>query len=146
MKFGKDLVSLLKLGGLRLTKCVSNVLDVTTALDPDNRETNSSVKAICKSPDHSSHNLVIKWDHIEDTIVVTRGVDCPLDKSITKRTVLTFVFSFFYPIGLVVPYLCVKARLLSKKFFCGSVVKYGTRISQRKSKSSSFVSLSDNTS
>ena len=36
LKLGRDLVSLLKLGGFHLTKFVSNVPDVTTALDPDN--------------------------------------------------------------------------------------------------------------
>ena len=60
MKFSKVLVLLLKTGVFHLIKCVSNVPDRTTALDPDNRETNASVKAICKSPNHSSHNLVIK--------------------------------------------------------------------------------------
>ena len=38
LKLGRDLISLLKLGGFCLTKFVSNVPDVTTALDPDNRE------------------------------------------------------------------------------------------------------------
>ena len=37
LKLDRDLFSLLKLGGFRLTKFVSNVSDVTTALDPDNR-------------------------------------------------------------------------------------------------------------
>ena len=104
---------MLKLGGFRLTKFVSNVLDVTTALDPDNRESNSSVKDICASPDQSSHVLGLKWDHVNDTLVVSRGVDRPLDKAITQRTVLSFVFSVFDPIGLVAPYT-VKARLLLK--------------------------------
>ena len=44
LKLGRDLISLLKLCGFRLKKFVSNVSDVTTALDPDNRESNSSVK------------------------------------------------------------------------------------------------------
>ena len=113
LKLGRDIVSLLKLGGFHLTKFVSNVPDVTTALDPDNRESNSSVKDICASPDQSSHVLRLKWDHIKDTLVVSRGVDRPLDKAITQRTVLSFVSSVFDPIGLVAPYT-VKARLLLK--------------------------------
>ena len=43
LKLGRDLISLLKLCGFRLTKFVSNVSNVTTALDPDNRESNASV-------------------------------------------------------------------------------------------------------
>ena len=51
LKLGRDLVSFLKIGGFHQTKFVSNVPDVTTALDPDNFESNSSVKDICTSPD-----------------------------------------------------------------------------------------------
>ena len=108
LKLSRDLISLLKLGGFRFTKFVSNVPDVATAPDPDNRESNSSVKDICASPDQSSHVLGLKWDQ-----VVSRGVDRPLDKAITQRTVLSFVSSVFDPIGLVAPYT-VKARLLLK--------------------------------
>ena len=60
LKLGRDLVSLLKLCGFHLTKFVSNVPDLTTALDPDNREFDSSVKDICASPDQPSHLLGVK--------------------------------------------------------------------------------------
>ena len=113
LSLSKDLVAMLKLGGFNLTKFVSNVPEVTTALNPDNRESNPSVKDICKSPDQSSHVLGLRWDHVKDTLVVSRGVDRPLDKAITQRTVLSFVSSVFDPIGLVAPYT-VKARLLLK--------------------------------
>ena len=67
--------------------------DATTALDPDNHECNSSVKEICTSPDQSSHVRGLKWDQVKDTLVVSRGVDRPLDKTITQHTVLSFVLS-----------------------------------------------------
>ena len=108
MKLGRDLVSLPKLGGFHLTK-----FDITTALDPENRESNSCVKDIRTSPDQSLHVLGLKWDHVKDTLVVSRGLDRPLDKAITQRTVLSFVSSVFDPIGLVAQYT-VKARLLLK--------------------------------
>ena len=136
LKLGRFLISLLKLGGFRLTKFVSNVPDVTTALDPDNRESNSSVKDICASPDQSSHVLGLKWDHVTDTLVVSGGVDRPLDKAITQRTVLSFVSSVFDPIGLVAPYT-VTARLLLKDIWRISG-QNGTMICQRKSKSNSL--------
>ena len=84
--------------------------DVTTALDPDNRESNSSVKDVCASPDQSSHVPGLKWDHVKDTIVVSRGVDHPLGKAITQRTVLSFVYSVFDPIGLVAPYTVIRIK------------------------------------
>ena len=79
LKLGRDLVSFLKLGGFHLTKFVTNVPDVTNALDPDNRESNSSVKDIFRSSDQASHVLSLKWDHVKDTFVVDGGVDRPLD-------------------------------------------------------------------
>ena len=93
LKLGRNLVSLLKLGGFHLTKIVNNVSEIITALDPDNRGFNYSVEDICTSPDQSSHVLGLKWDHIKDTLVVRRGVDRPLDKAITQRTVLLPLFS-----------------------------------------------------
>ena len=50
---------------------------------------------------------------MKDTLVVSRGVDRPLDKAVTQRTVLSFVSSVFDPVGLVAPYT-VRARLLLK--------------------------------
>ena len=113
LKLGSVLVSLLKLGRFQLTNFVRSVPDVTNALDPDNRESNSSLEDICRSSDQSWHVLGLKWDHVKDTFVVSRGVDCPLVKAITQRTVLSFVSSVFDPIALVAPYT-VKARLLLK--------------------------------
>ena len=103
--------------------------DVTTALDPDNRETNSSVKDICTIPDQSSHVLGLKWDHVKDTLVVSRGVDRPLDKAITQRTVLSLVSSVFDPIGLVAPYT-VNARLLLKYIWRISGQKWDDDLAQ----------------
>ena len=123
-KLGRDLVSLLKLGGFHLTKFISNVNDVTTAFDPDNHESNFSVKDICRSPDQSSHVLSLKWNHVKDILVVSRGVDRPLDKAITQRTVLSFVSSVFDPIGLVAPYT-MKARFLLKVMWRISSQKSG---------------------
>ena len=132
LNLGRDLVSLLKLGRLFLTNIVSNVPDVTTALDPDNRESNSSVKKFFRSPDQSSHVLGLKWDHVTDTLIVSRGVDRPLDKAITQRTVLSFVSSVFDQIVLVVPYL------LPLKDIWRISGQNGTLICQKKSKSSSL--------
>ena len=114
IKTSRDLVSLLKLGGFNLTKFVSNADEITSAMNPEESETSSSpIKEICNGAEQSSHVLGLKWDHVKDTLVVSRGVDRPLDKAITQRTVLSFVSSVFDPVGLVAPYT-VRARLLLK--------------------------------
>ena len=74
----------------------------------------SSNKSLLVGPD-LLQNLIfvlLRFRHI-DTLVVSRGVDRPLDKAITQRTVLSFVSSVFDPVGLVAPYT-VRARLLLK--------------------------------
>ena len=91
MKLGRGLVSLLKLGWFHLTKFVSNVPDVTIALDRDNRESNSNVKNICRSPDQSSLVLGLKWDHVKDTLVVSKGVDRPQSNHPAYRVEFCFL-------------------------------------------------------
>ena len=95
-----------------MTKFVSNADEITSAMNPEDCETSSSpIKEICNGAEQSAHVLGLNWDHVKDTLVVSRGVDRPLEKAITQRTVLSFVFSVFDPVGLVAPYT-VGARLL----------------------------------
>ena len=65
------------------------------------------------NPETASHVLGLKWDHVTDTLVVSRGVNRELKDSVTQRWVLSFMSSVFDPIGLVAPYT-VRARLLLK--------------------------------
>ena len=95
-----------------MTKFVSNADEITSAMNTEESETSSSpIKEICNGAEQSSHVLGLKWDHVKDTLVVSRGVDRPRDKAITQRTVLSFVSSVFDPVGLVASY-SVRARLL----------------------------------
>ena len=117
IKTSRDLVSLLKLGGFNLTKFVSNADEITSAINPEESETSSSpIMEICNGAEQSSHVLGLKWDHVKDTLVVSRDVDRPLDKAITQRTILSFVSSVFDPVGIVAPYT-VRARLLLKNIW-----------------------------
>ena len=82
-------------------------------MNPEDCETSSSpIKELCNGAEQPSHVLGLKWDHVKDTLVVSRGVDRPLDKALTQRTVLSFVSSVFDPVGLVAPLGPVRARLL----------------------------------
>ena len=114
IKISRDLVSLLKLGGFNMTKFVSNADKITSAMNPEDCQTSSSpIKEICNCAEQSSHILGLKWDHVKNILVVSRGVDHPLDKAITQRTVLSFVSSVFDPVEIVAPYT-VRARLFLK--------------------------------
>ena len=107
----KELVKMLKLGGFKLTKFVSNVPGLAKALDSS--EATSQIKEIAQSSPVASHVLGLRWDHIADTLNVSRGVKLKGDRPITQRTILSVVSAVFDPLGLVAPFT-VQARLLLK--------------------------------
>ena len=107
----KELVHLLHLGGFKLTKFVSNVQNLADRIDGSPQSTEPKVIVSCQ--EDSSHVLGLKWDHIKDTLVVSRGTSCAITKSLTQRLVLILVSKVFDPIGLVAPFT-VGARLLLK--------------------------------
>ena len=107
----EELVHLLHLGGFKLTKFVSNVPDLADRIDDSPQSTEPKVIFSCQ--EDSSHVLVLKWDHTNDTLVVSRGTSCAITKSLTQRLVLSLVSKVFDPIGLVAPFT-VGARLLLK--------------------------------
>ena len=111
----RSLVELLKLGGFNLTKCISNVSSLSLKLSPPMTSANHSKEIITAAIilETASHVLGLKWDHVTDTLVVSRGVNRELKDSVTQRSVLCFVSSMFDPISLVAPYT-VRARLLLK--------------------------------
>ena len=53
------------------------------------------------------------WDHNNDTLVVSRGTNSTIKKSLTQRLVLSLVSKVYDPIGLVAPFT-VGARLILK--------------------------------
>ena len=57
--------------------------------------------------------LRLKWDHTNDTLVVSRGTSCAITKSFTQRFVLSLFSKVFDLIGLVAPFT-VGGRLLLK--------------------------------
>ena len=107
----KELVHLLHLGGFKLTKFVSNVQNLADRIDGSPQSTEPKVIVSCQGD--SSHVLGLKWDHTNDTLVVSRGTRCAITKSLTQRLVLSLVSKVFDPIGLVAPFT-VGARLLLK--------------------------------
>ena len=63
--------------------------------------------------------LGLKWDHNNDTLVVSRGTSSTVTKSLTQRLVLSLVSKVFDPNGLVAPFT-VGARLLLKDIWRAS--------------------------
>ena len=113
-EMSQDMITLLALGGLKITKFISNVTKIIKELNPPRSAPQQESKINETCGDYYSHILGLKWDHIDDTLVVSRGVNREFKNTITQRTVLRFVSSLFDPIGLVALYT-VRARLLLKE-------------------------------
>ena len=70
-------------------------------------------KAIDSSKEESMHVLEFKWDHNNDTQVVSRGTNSTIRKSLTtQRLVLSLVSEVYDPIGLVAAPFTVGALLI----------------------------------
>ena len=55
----------------------------------------------------------LKWDHNNDTLVISRGTNSTITKCLTQRLVLSLVSKVYDPIGRVTPFT-VGARLILK--------------------------------
>ena len=76
-----------------------------------------AVKEIVSNTSVASHVLGLKWDHVADTLNVSRGTQLKENRTITQRT--------FDPLGLVAPFT-VQARVLLKEKFGVSMAINGT--------------------
>ena len=99
----------LHLGGFKLTKFVSNVRNPADRIDASPQYTETRVIVSCQ--DDSSQVLGLKWDHTNDTLIVCKGTNCAIIKSLMQLVVLSFVSKIFHPIGFVAPFTA-DARLL----------------------------------
>ena len=100
----QDLVTLMKRGGFKLTKFVSN-FNLPPSLPPL-QDQSPGTPEVCEL---SSDVLGLKWDQGSDTLVISRGVNRLVTEPVTQRLVLSRVASIFDPIGLVAPYT-IKAQ------------------------------------
>ena len=62
----QELVEMLKLGGFKLTKFISNVPNLAQTVDPST-DISPAVKEIVSNTSAASHVLGLKWDHVADT-------------------------------------------------------------------------------
>ena len=111
LKLSQELIEMLKLGGFKLTKFISNVNDLSETLEPSVPVPH--VKEIVQHPTITSLVLGLKWDHKADTLTVSRGVKLKENQPNTQRTVLSTVSAVFDPLGIVAPFTVV-ARVLWK--------------------------------
>ena len=78
LMLSRILFELLKLGGFNtFTKIISNVPNLSSKLNPPKTSANNSKEIITAAinPETTLHVLGLKWDHVTDTLVVSRGVN-----------------------------------------------------------------------
>ena len=97
-KISRDLIELLNRGGFKLTKFISNVPGLLEELE------DKSVEQVPKEigasrEESSSHVLGLKWDHVNDTLVVSRGTICAASKAVTQRLVLILYQKYLTQLG-----------------------------------------------
>ena len=100
-----ELVNLLHLDGFMFTKFVSNVPNLADRIPCSPQCTEPKVIVSCQ--EDSLHVLGLQWDHTNETLVVSRGTNCAITKSLTQRLVLSLVSKVFDPTGLVAPFTVV---------------------------------------
>ncbi|CAC5361143.1 unnamed protein product [Mytilus coruscus] len=97
IKLATDLQSMMKMGGFRLTKWLSNRRNVLNAI-PESERASSVVSLGPSDMLPSDKALGVIWDVNEDKIKFKVKLS---DKPLTRRGILSIVSSIFDPLGLV---------------------------------------------
>ena len=97
----KELIKLMKAGGFRLTKFISNNKAVMKTV-PETEKA-KSIQSANFNNDINERTLGIKWDLTKDSFTFESLVF--QTKEVTKRTILKIVASIFDPLGFVSPYV-----------------------------------------
>ena len=105
-----QLVKMLTKGGFKLTKFITNSLEIFKSLEKD------ITFAKPFSEMEVTTILEIQWDLKHDTLYVCRGVSNPLSKNVTQRKILSVVSSVFDPLGFVSPFT-IRRRLILKELW-----------------------------
>ena len=76
----KELIALLKHGGFNLTKFVSNIPNLAAQLNNASEGIQKSITATTEQSE-SSHVLGLRWNYVNDTLVVSRGMDACVNET-----------------------------------------------------------------
>ncbi len=109
-KLANDLIIMLKRGGFRLTKFMSNSPEILASL-PDSEVSQKAFLNI--GDEHLQQALGVTWEISSDTITFTFTFP---DGPNSKRGILKITASLFDPLGLVAPFL-LKPKLLLRELW-----------------------------
>nr|CAH8874594.1 unnamed protein product [Trichobilharzia regenti] len=124
VRFATSITEVLAKAGFRLTKWVSNSLDVLKHIDPEDRA--PTVRDLPVDTLPVERTLGMRWDVNSDTFGFSVG---DIDKPVTRRGVLSVLSSVFDPLGLVAPYLLPARRLFQET--CRKGLQWDEPLSER---------------
>ena len=97
----KEMVDLMKAGGFRLTKFISNNENLMKTIQETERA--KSLQGANFNSDIKERTLGIKWDIVKDSFIF-ESLTFEREE-VTKRTILKIVASIFHPLGFVSPFV-----------------------------------------
>ena len=106
----KELIKMLKLGGFRLTKFISNHQAVLDALPPSEVSPSFTFQI---DTEKLERVLGVSWDAMRD---VFKFVFAIKESPTTKRGILSVTFSLFDPMGFLTPFI-LKPKLLLQELW-----------------------------
>ena len=99
-------------GGFHLTKWCSNDRTVTAAKPESERAKTMATLELEQLPTQSA--LGMKWNNEDDRFVCEishKLMSATSTKPVTRRSIVSFVYSLFHPLGFIAPYI-MKAKLI----------------------------------
>ncbi|CAI2732197.1 unnamed protein product [Schistosoma spindalis] len=109
IELAKALGLLLRKGGFRLTKWISNCLQVLESIDPDERA--EAVREIDFERLPTERTLGLFWNTIVDAFEFKVRVP---KRPLTRRGILSSVASLYDPLGLLAPFILPMKQLLQR--------------------------------
>ena len=112
ISLSKDLIALLKRGGMRLTKFQSNCREVLEAL-PESERAPSATVDIDLGEEKVERALGVSWETMKDVFTFTMMT---VEVKFTKRGILIVTSTLFDPLGILAPFV-LKAKILLQELW-----------------------------
>ena len=111
VKVVNDVAALLQTGGFRLTKWISNNVEVMSNIPATERSTKMPLCVDLTDEGVTERALGLKWYVVEDCF---RFTALEKSKPNTRRGVLSIINSIFDPLGLISPFILPAKRILQE--------------------------------
>jgi hypothetical protein len=109
LEIKNQLIQLLELGQFALHKWCANTQEILQDITPEDQEINKTI-----SDKSTVKTLGVTWNTKRDSFVFQIRQEPTATRTITKRTVLSSIATFFDPLGITEP-ICFSAKLFMQR-------------------------------